>query len=137
MTADEGERGGEIIGDPVGREVLQKRELARRFGVEGATANRRSGAEDGGRRALEERVRAEFGKSNAGSPAVTFTHMVRMQYYGQLVDIEVDSPGPELTTAADAQALCDAFPSPPGWTRTAATPFSSPIPAIRSISTGR
>jgi acetone carboxylase beta subunit len=60
-------------------------------------------------RALEERVRAEFQKSNAGSPAVTFTHMVRMQYYGQLVDIEVDSPGPELTTAADAQGLCDAF----------------------------
>jgi acetone carboxylase beta subunit len=60
-------------------------------------------------RALEERVRAEFGKSGADPGAVRFTHMVRMQYYGQLVDIEVDSPGAELSTAQDAQALCDAF----------------------------
>jgi N-methylhydantoinase A/oxoprolinase/acetone carboxylase beta subunit len=35
--------------------------------------------------------------------------MVRMQYYGQLVDIEVDSPSPELSTAEDAQLLCDRF----------------------------
>jgi acetone carboxylase beta subunit len=35
--------------------------------------------------------------------------MVRMQYYGQLVDIEVDSPAADLSTAEDAQALCDTF----------------------------
>ena len=29
---------------------------------------------------------------------VTFTHMVRMQYYGQLVDIEVDAPSAELSS---------------------------------------
>ncbi|HWE11811.1 MAG TPA: hydantoinase/oxoprolinase family protein [Solirubrobacteraceae bacterium] len=60
-------------------------------------------------RALEDRVRAEFRKSGADPGTVTFTHMVRMQYYGQLVDIEVDSPSAELSTAQDAQALCDAF----------------------------
>jgi N-methylhydantoinase A/acetone carboxylase beta subunit len=62
-------------------------------------------------RALEDRVRSEFAKSGADAAAVRFTHMVRMQYYGQLVDIEVDSPSPELSTAEDAQALCDAFES--------------------------
>lgn len=61
-------------------------------------------------RDLEERVRAEFDKSPENDGAeIRFTHMVRMQYYGQLVDIEVDSPAAELTTARDAEALCDAF----------------------------
>ncbi|HYF25999.1 MAG TPA: hydantoinase/oxoprolinase family protein, partial [Baekduia sp.] len=60
-------------------------------------------------RALEDRVRAEFAKSGSDPSDVTFNHMVRMQYYGQLVDIEVDSPKQELSTAEDAQALCDAF----------------------------
>lgn len=59
-------------------------------------------------RALEERVRDEFAKSGDHGE-ITFSHMVRMQYYGQLVDIEVDSPATELSTAQDAQALCDAF----------------------------
>jgi N-methylhydantoinase A/acetone carboxylase beta subunit len=62
-------------------------------------------------RALEERVRAEFAKGGSDPSDVTFSPMVRMQYYGQLVDIEVDSPGAELSTAEDAQALCDAFES--------------------------
>lgn len=61
-------------------------------------------------RALEDRVRAEFAKSGNGAPQdVTFTHMVRMQYYGQLVDIEVDSPKADLQTPEDADALCAAF----------------------------
>jgi N-methylhydantoinase A/acetone carboxylase beta subunit len=60
-------------------------------------------------RSLEDRVRAEFEKSGEAAATVTFTHMVRMQYYGQLVDIEVDAPSPNLSTAEDAQALCDAF----------------------------
>jgi acetone carboxylase beta subunit len=60
-------------------------------------------------RALEERVRGEFQKSGEDPDKVRFTHMVRMQYYGQLVDIEVDAPRGDLSTAEDAQALCDAF----------------------------
>jgi N-methylhydantoinase A/acetone carboxylase beta subunit len=75
-------------------------------------------------RALEDRVRAEFGKSGQDTSSVTFTHMVRMQYYGQLVDIEVDSPTSELTSAEDAQALCDAFEQT--YTRTYARAASSP-----------
>jgi len=75
-------------------------------------------------RALEDRVRAEFGKSGEDTSSVAFTHMVRMQYYGQLVDIEIDSPKSELTTAADAQALCDAFEQT--YTRTYARASSSP-----------
>lgn len=58
---------------------------------------------------LEERVRAEFGKSGALAGEVSFRHIVRMQYHGQLVDIEVDSPGSELRSGADADALCEAF----------------------------
>ncbi|MBA2764776.1 MAG: hydantoinase/oxoprolinase family protein [Thermoleophilaceae bacterium] len=60
-------------------------------------------------RALEERVRGEFEKSGEDPSTVGFTHMVRMQYYGQLVDIEVDAPNSELSSAEDAQALCDTF----------------------------
>ena len=75
-------------------------------------------------RALEERVRAEFQKSGESPDAVTFTHMVRMQYYGQLVDIEVDSPAAELSSAEDAQALCDAFEQT--YTRMYARAASSP-----------
>ncbi len=75
-------------------------------------------------RSLEDRVRAEFQKSGENPDDVTFTHMVRMQYYGQLVDIEVDSPSAELSTADDAQALCDAFEQT--YTRMYARAASSP-----------
>jgi N-methylhydantoinase A/acetone carboxylase beta subunit len=75
-------------------------------------------------RGLEDRVRAEFQKSGETPEAVKFTHMVRMQYYGQLVDIEVDSPKSELSSAQDAQELCDAFERT--YTRTYARAASSP-----------
>jgi acetone carboxylase, beta subunit len=60
-------------------------------------------------RSLEERVRAEFEKSGHGRDDVSFTHMVRMQYYGQLVDIEVDAPSPVIETEDDVRALIEAF----------------------------
>jgi N-methylhydantoinase A/acetone carboxylase beta subunit len=60
-------------------------------------------------RGLEERVQVEFAKSGNASGDVRFTHMVRMQYYGQLVDIEVDAPRAEVDTIADVDALIDAF----------------------------
>jgi N-methylhydantoinase A/acetone carboxylase beta subunit len=60
-------------------------------------------------RGLEERVRAEFAKSGSAAGDVRFTHMVRMQYYGQLVDIEVDAPRAEVDTIEDVDALIDAF----------------------------
>jgi N-methylhydantoinase A/oxoprolinase/acetone carboxylase beta subunit len=75
-------------------------------------------------RELEERVRREFSKSGERADSVSFTHMVRMQYNGQLVDIEVDSPLPTLSTADDADALCRAFETT--YQRTYARAASSP-----------
>jgi N-methylhydantoinase A/acetone carboxylase beta subunit len=60
-------------------------------------------------RGLEDRVRQEFEKSGYAPEDVTFSHMVRMQYYGQLVDIEVDAPRAEITTLEDVDALIAAF----------------------------
>jgi len=75
-------------------------------------------------RELEERVRSEFAKSGEDTSAVTFTHTVRMQYNGQLVDIEVDSPLSDLVTDEDATALCHAFETT--YQRTYARAASSP-----------
>ena len=75
-------------------------------------------------RELEQRIRDEFAKSGEHPGSVSFTHMVRMQYNGQLVDIEVDSPLPELSSDEDAQALCSAFEHT--YTRTYARAASSP-----------
>jgi acetone carboxylase, beta subunit len=60
-------------------------------------------------RGLEDRVRGEFEKSGYDPATVTFTHMVRMQYYGQLVDIEVDAPRPAIETIEDVEALIASF----------------------------
>ena len=60
-------------------------------------------------RALEDRVRGEFQKSGHAPGDVSFTHMVRMQYYGQLIDIEVDAPRPSIETAEDVDALIASF----------------------------
>jgi N-methylhydantoinase A/acetone carboxylase beta subunit len=60
-------------------------------------------------RSLEDRVRAEFEKSGYARDDVSFTHMVRMQYYGQLVDIEVDAPAPVIASEEDVDALIAAF----------------------------
>jgi acetone carboxylase, beta subunit len=75
-------------------------------------------------RALEERVRAEFTKSGHRDEDVSFTHMVRMQYYGQLVDIEVDAPGAAIETTEDMDALIEAFERT--YTRMYARAASSP-----------
>ncbi len=75
-------------------------------------------------RALEERVRDEFGKSGYDRDSVTFTHMVRMQYYGQLIDIEVDAPKPSIDAIEDIEALMEAFETT--YTRTYARAASSP-----------
>lgn len=60
-------------------------------------------------RALEERVRGEFAKSGHAPGDVAFTHMVRMQYYGQLIDIEVDAPKAAIEAAEDIDALVQSF----------------------------
>jgi acetone carboxylase, beta subunit len=59
--------------------------------------------------ALEERVAAEFAKSGFEREAIGFTHSVRMQYYGQLNDIEIVSPHAEMEEGGHVDALIDAF----------------------------
>lgn len=58
---------------------------------------------------LEEKVAAEFAKSGVVRERIQFQHTVRMQYYGQLNDIEIDSPHPALESAAHLDALIDTF----------------------------
>jgi acetone carboxylase, beta subunit len=58
---------------------------------------------------LQEKVADEFAKSGVGRDAISFTHAVRMQYYGQLNDIEIVSPRMELEDADGVAALIAEF----------------------------
>jgi acetone carboxylase beta subunit len=60
-------------------------------------------------RALEARTRQEFEKAGYTADDVTFHLGVRMQYYGQLIDIEVDSPHAALDTPEAIADLKAAF----------------------------
>jgi N-methylhydantoinase A/oxoprolinase/acetone carboxylase beta subunit len=62
-------------------------------------------------RALEQRAQHEFEKSGYADDDVTFLLGVRMQYYGQLIDIEVESPHTSLDTADRVADLMAAFES--------------------------
>ncbi len=58
---------------------------------------------------LQDKVADEFAKSGIGRDAVTFTHAVRMQYYGQLNDIEIISPHGDLESAEQLDELIAEF----------------------------
>jgi acetone carboxylase, beta subunit len=58
---------------------------------------------------LEEKVADEFAKSGVDREAIRFTHAVRMQYYGQLNDIEIVSPHMELEGIEEVDALIAEF----------------------------
>jgi N-methylhydantoinase A/acetone carboxylase beta subunit len=58
---------------------------------------------------LEERVAEEFAKSGIDSEQIAFTHAVRMQYYGQLNDIEIVSPHDAIEEASEVDDLIDVF----------------------------
>jgi N-methylhydantoinase A/acetone carboxylase beta subunit len=60
-------------------------------------------------RGLEERVAAEFEKSGVERERIGFTHAVRMQYYGQLNDIEIVSPHMAMESGEQVDALVAAF----------------------------
>ena len=64
---------------------------------------------DGGWQMLRERVVAEFAKSGVSEEEVEFRHYVRMQYYGQLNDLEIYSPHQSLSEADQVEDLIDAF----------------------------
>jgi acetone carboxylase, beta subunit len=58
---------------------------------------------------LEERVAEEFAKSGIDRDRIRFTHAVRMQYFGQLNDIEIVSPHPEIEEGSQLDELIAAF----------------------------
>jgi N-methylhydantoinase A/oxoprolinase/acetone carboxylase beta subunit len=58
---------------------------------------------------LQEKVVDEFAKSGVERDAISFTHAVRMQYYGQLNDIEIVSPHAEMDEGDHLDALIAAF----------------------------
>jgi acetone carboxylase, beta subunit len=58
---------------------------------------------------LEDRVVDEFEKSGIDREAISFTHIVRMQYYGQLNDIEIVSPHMEMEEGEHVDDLIAAF----------------------------
>jgi acetone carboxylase, beta subunit len=58
---------------------------------------------------LEDRVAEEFAKSGIERKDIRFTHLVRMQYFGQLNDIEIVSPRLELEEGAQLDELIAEF----------------------------
>ena len=58
---------------------------------------------------LQDKVADEFAKSGVEREAIAFTHAVRMQYYGQLNDIEIVSPHAELEDDAQLDDLIAVF----------------------------
>jgi N-methylhydantoinase A/oxoprolinase/acetone carboxylase beta subunit len=64
---------------------------------------------DGGWQMLRERVVAEFAKSDVSEDEIEFRNYVRMQYYGQLNDLEIHSPHQSLETADQVDDLIAGF----------------------------
>jgi acetone carboxylase beta subunit len=60
-------------------------------------------------RRLQDRAAQEFAKSGIARERIRFTHAVRMQYYGQLNDIELVAPRMALESAAHVDELIAAF----------------------------
>jgi acetone carboxylase beta subunit len=58
---------------------------------------------------LEEKVAAEFAKSGIERERIRFTHAVRMQYFGQLNDIEIVSPHMAIEQASQLDDLVAEF----------------------------
>jgi len=59
--------------------------------------------------ALDDRVATEFEKSGIDRDRIRFTHIVRMQYYGQLNDIEIVSPHHEMEEGEQVDDMIAAF----------------------------
>jgi N-methylhydantoinase A/acetone carboxylase beta subunit len=64
---------------------------------------------DGGWQMLRERVVDEFAKSGVGEDQIAWKQYVRMQYYGQLNDLEILSPHDELSEGSHVDDLIAAF----------------------------
>ena len=78
----------------------------------GADADEKAGIGmyvEGGWEMLRERVVTEFAKSGVAADDIVFRHYVRMQYYGQLNDLEILSPSASLGDAAQVDDLIQRF----------------------------
>jgi N-methylhydantoinase A/acetone carboxylase beta subunit len=78
----------------------------------GADADEKAGIAmyvEGGWQMLRERVVAEFEKSGVAEAEIEFRNYVRMQYYGQLNDLEIYSPHQSLSEGDHVDDLIDAF----------------------------
>jgi acetone carboxylase, beta subunit len=78
----------------------------------GADSDQRAGIGifvDGGWQMLRERVIEEFGKSGIDESEIEFRHYVRMQYFGQLNDLEIYSPHQSIESADQVDDLIAAF----------------------------
>jgi acetone carboxylase, beta subunit len=64
---------------------------------------------DGGWQLLRQRVVEDFAKSGVGEDEIEFRHYVRMQYYGQLNDLEILSPHQSLEDGSQVDDLIEAF----------------------------
>jgi acetone carboxylase beta subunit len=58
---------------------------------------------------LEERVVEEFAKSGVGRDRIEFGHYARVQYVGQLNDVEVKVPFERIKSEADVRRIIDGF----------------------------
>jgi N-methylhydantoinase A/acetone carboxylase beta subunit len=64
---------------------------------------------DGGWQMLRERVVEEFAKSAVEEERIEFRHAVRMQYFGQLNDLEIVSPHQSIESGEQVDDLIAAF----------------------------
>jgi N-methylhydantoinase A/oxoprolinase/acetone carboxylase beta subunit len=78
----------------------------------GADADEKAGVGmyvDGGWQMLRERVVDEFAKSGVSEDEIEFRNYVRMQYYGQLNDLEIYSPHQQIAEGSEVDDLIAAF----------------------------
>jgi acetone carboxylase beta subunit len=79
---------------------------------------------EGGWQMLRQRVADEFAKSGVGEDSIQFRNYVRMQYYGQLNDLEILSPTQTLGEADQVEGLIESFEKAYGklYARSASSP---------------
>lgn len=68
-----------------------------------------AGALNGAWEVLDEQVAGEFARNDIARDQIEFRPLVRMQYFGQLNDLELPSPVERIRSKEDVDALLEAF----------------------------
>ncbi|HTR12465.1 MAG TPA: hydantoinase/oxoprolinase family protein, partial [Roseiarcus sp.] len=68
-----------------------------------------SGAVNAGWESLRARIAAEFAKSRVPEESIEYRHCLRVQYVGQLNDVEIDLPFSAIATADDVWTIIEKF----------------------------